>query len=608
MAVYYVRTDGHDGANGVNNTTNASTGAWQTIDHAVQTVSAGDTIRVQAGTYVETANHWVSGTSGNYVTLVADGSVTTCGMSFSGKSYIRVIGFTMNPNASSCGGSPSPIVAWTSTNTGLEFWNNDISHLTNGHGIGTTGGDPARCNKCIILGGTVHHIGDASGSNCSMTAISMVGDDNLVGYVDVNNICYIGVGPSGSRSRFLNLYFNGLIQFGSAHPDFYYISVSSAGYTNNLVEATYGVGTITSTDNKFFHAQNDSANNWLDNVWRFNVAYNMGSGYYSMYATAKALTRWQFYNDTIVNCDRAQGSDPQFTGCGNMADFGAGPVVSSVYNTAFYQAWGDGVTTNIAPWGDENIGTVTVTKDYNLGFDPDGSVTFSALWDGQSHEQSSINPNFTSVGTDFTLTAGSGNGANARGTGGPLTTATSCSGTTLNVASGTGSKFIGDNGANLAQYGGKLVPGDFITVNSTNYQVSSVSSDALTLASSISCSNGDAVYFGKSSTIDIGAYPYKAGGYTLTATYTNVGGTVTVSPSDSSLVRFIVCYEDGIPVGVANTSPYTFSVGSGTIVVRAYHKYASTTFYAQATSGVDTQEWLGCFPANQFRASSLLDY
>lgn len=579
---YYVRTDGNNANAG---TANTAGGAWRTIDYGADHAAAGDTVRVQAGTYVETATPGVSGTSGSTVTLVADGTVTTCGMDFSAKSYIRIVGFTMNPNASSCGGSPSPIVyIHGGTNTGLEFWNNDIGNLGNGNAFGTTVGDSDRCTKCIVFGGSFHDIG-ANPDAYSVTALNLYGDDNFVGYVNFATICYLGVGPAGSRGRFVNLNFSGFIQCngGVAHPDFFYIAISTAGFSNNLVESIYGIGTPTSTDNKVFHAENQSAGTWSDNVWRQIVDYNMGSGFLSVYTNPSAIARWRFYNNSTVSCSRAN-SGAQYIGCGNIsAQLGGTSVTASILNNIWYQGWGDSATTNISPWGEENLGSVTVTKNYNLGYSPLGSVSFGSTWTAQANPQSNVNPLFNNAASDFTLQAGS----LARGTGGRLTTANGAgtTSTSLTVATGTGSFFIGSNAANLTQYGGALVPGDFIMVGSTAAQVSSVSGDVVTLVSPISWSNGASVYYGTSTTIDPGAYPFKSGGFALSATYTLVGGTaVTITPNDATLVRFAVCYENGIPTTVKNAAPFTCTVASGaTLDLRVYPRFASTTPYASAS-------------------------
>lgn len=566
---YYVRTDGNNANTGLANTAG---GAWRTIDYAADHVTAGDLVRVQAGTYVEVATPGVNGTLGSPITLLADGVVTTCGFSFVAKSYIRVIGFTIDPSTGGC--SSSVGILGSGANTGLEFWNNAIANTGANNGIAFDGGagSPVTCDKCIILGGSLDTIGTGS-----QTAIRLSGDDDFVGYVNFTTIKYLGVGPAGARGRFVNLNFSGLVQVGASHPDFFYIATDAKGFSNNLMESIYGIGTITSTDNKFFHAQNESAAAWNDDVWRQNVAYNMGSGFFSLYDTTNALTNWRFYGNTIVNCDRANNSAP-FDNCGNISAQGGHGVSASIFNNILYQAWADVVTTNIIGWGES--GSPTVTKNYNLAFDPQGSVTFTTPWTSQVNPQSNVDPSFVNAASDFTLQSGSG----ARGVGGPLTTATSCSGTTLNVATNTGSFFIGSNAANLTQYGGALVPGDVITVNATNYTVSSVAASALTLTASITCSNGDAIYYGSSATIDIGAYPYKSGGYTLSATYATVGGTVTITPNDTSLVRFIVAYSDGVPYAVMNASPYTCSTAWGTFSAKAYPMYAGTTQSVAATA------------------------
>ena len=80
---------------------------------------------------------------------------------------------------------------------------------------------------------------------------------------------------------------------------------------------------------------------------------------------------------------------------------------------------------------------------------------------------------------------------------------------------------------------------------------------------------------------NIGAYPYRSGGFALSATYTSASGTATITPNDASLVRFVACYDDGVPTGVDSVSPYTCTVGSGTFSARAYPIFASATLYAQ---------------------------
>ena len=63
-ATYYVRTDGHDAATGVNDTTNASTGAWLTLSKALTTATAGDTVLFHGGTYAQGTNPALAVTHG----------------------------------------------------------------------------------------------------------------------------------------------------------------------------------------------------------------------------------------------------------------------------------------------------------------------------------------------------------------------------------------------------------------------------------------------------------------------------------------------------------------------------------------------------------------
>jgi len=568
-ATFYVRTNGNNANTG---TANTSAGAWLTITYAASHVSAGDVVRVQPGTYVERVSPTINGTSGNTVTLVADGTVTTCGLSFSGKSYIRIIGFTLDPSTSGC--SSGHGVTGTGTNTGLEFWNVTVQNNPSNkaysfdRGLGTN-----QCVSCIFVGGTITNIGGTA----SEVALLMSGNDSFIGYIGFSAICYVGIGPSGSRVRMVNNNFSALVACNGTHPDNFYIASDPNGYSNSLIESTFGIGTVTSTDNKGFHAQNQTspALDWNDDVWRLNVNYNLGSGYFSMYDTSAALNRWRFYNNSLIDCVRAFVGVSSVVSCGNMSNQSGHGVSAWLVNNLIYQGWTDATKTNLD--GDTSkSGTPAITKDYSLAFSPLGLDTFSANWTAQAHPRTNIDPKLNNViGQDFTLQSSSG----ARGVGGPLTT-TNGSGsnsTTLTVAANTGSFFIGSNASNLPQYGGQLVPGDFITVGSTTAQVASVSGDTLTLVSPISWTSGAPVYFGSSSTVDIGAYPFKSGGYALSASSTISGGTATITPNDASLVRFVVCYSDSVPYAVANSSPYTCPAPAGTFSARVYPRYASQT-------------------------------
>ena len=96
---------------------------------------------------------------------------------------------------------------------------------------------------------------------------------------------------------------------------------------------------------------------------------------------------------------------------------------------------------------------------------------------------------------------------------------------------------MGSSGAErqTSQYDGNLTAGDVITVGTETVTVASVSGDAITVTSSFTWATGDPVYLAATTTPDVGAYPYKAGGYGLSASYALSGGTVTVTPSDASL-------------------------------------------------------------------------
>jgi hypothetical protein len=584
---FYVRTDGHDtNCNGTANASSASAPncAWLTINYACDTLTAGDTGRVQAGTYVETASCSVSGTSGNTVTLVADGAVTTCGMGFSGQSYVRVIGFTMNGATGGCT-QTNPRISITGTNTGLEFWNNTLTNTNASSGNSAFDmGAADRCHACIIVGGSVTDV------TINGYGIEIAGNDILMAYVAFDEVAYIGVASSGSRMRFLNLKFTDMRSYLGSHPDFFYPQGGNDfGYSYNLIESTYGIGSATEGHNKTVHYENDTPGGvaWTDNIHRLNVSSTMGSGHYSFYSgfgtSASTIDRFRSYHETVYKGSQAQDQgDSQYANCGNFSTQ-YGVISASIFNNIYVQCWTEAARTGtVYGWavGYSNppYYDATITHNYNAMYDTRGNI--GANGNGDANGQTNVDPSFTNAGTnDLSLQSGSA----LRGDGGKLTTAVGAgsSSTSLTVTSGDGSMFVGSNAANLTQYSGALVPGDFITVDAATAQIASISGDVITLVSAISWDNGDPVYFGSSATIDPGAYPYKAS-YALSATYAG-SGTITITPNDASLVRFVVCYESGAPYAVDNSSPYTCATPAGTFSATVYPKYASATLGVAAT-------------------------
>jgi hypothetical protein len=108
-ATYYVRKDGIDTASGLNDTNNATTGAWLTIQKAADTMVAGDTVIVGDGVYsdigatLQNVREVTSGSSSNWITfrskrkwgaVIQGGASAAYGFSLSGgASYIRIEDF-----------------------------------------------------------------------------------------------------------------------------------------------------------------------------------------------------------------------------------------------------------------------------------------------------------------------------------------------------------------------------------------------------------------------------------------------------------------------------------------------------------------------------------
>ncbi len=164
---YYVSPSGNDSNPGT------LSQPWRTLQHAANTVSAGDTVFVRNGTYNETVTLNVSGSqAGGYITFinypgespVVDGT----GLSLSedtglfrieDKNYIKIIGFEIRNFTSSTQFIVPSGIFITGSSNHLEIRGNkihDISHTANppgrdAHGIAVYGTNPIDSINSVII-------------------------------------------------------------------------------------------------------------------------------------------------------------------------------------------------------------------------------------------------------------------------------------------------------------------------------------------------------------------------------------------------------------------------------------------------------------------------
>ena len=219
--VYHVATNGLDGASGL--TTNTP---WRTLQHAVDSVGAGDRILVRGGIYEERVAFNVSGSAGGgFVTLIGfagetptiDGSNLTVGsgadalIAIDGHDYIAVSGFELrNFTTSSADSVPIGIyVAGDATHirlTNLRIHHIETNYDSGGnyisgadaHGLAVYGNSSGAVSNLLIDGVEIH--------NCKLgSSEAMVLNGNVDGFAvrncrihDNNNIGIDFIGHEGT--------------------------------------------------------------------------------------------------------------------------------------------------------------------------------------------------------------------------------------------------------------------------------------------------------------------------------------------------------------------------------------------------------------------------
>jgi phage baseplate assembly protein W len=216
MATYYVSTSGNDSNPGTIGS------PWRTIQKAANTAAAGDTVNVRGGTYAETIEVNVSGSSGAFITFqsytgetaIIDGTTLTVGspaqdmIFMEDRSYIRWQNFEICNFRTSVSGQEPQAIMIQGTSHHIEILNNNIHHIetnvnstsgSNGHGILVIGSNGSTAITDIVIDG--NHIHDMrTGFSETLTLNGNVTNFRVTNNVihDCNNIAIDMAGHYGA--------------------------------------------------------------------------------------------------------------------------------------------------------------------------------------------------------------------------------------------------------------------------------------------------------------------------------------------------------------------------------------------------------------------------
>src|SRR5579864_2411842 len=253
---YYVSTSGND--------TNAGTLAapWRTIQHAANSVHAGDTVQVRAGTYNEIVTMTTSGnSSAGYITFqnypgeapIVDGTGLVAGgqtglFSLEGTfSYIIIQGFEIRNFSSSTRGKVPVGIDFEGAGSNIEIVNNHIHNIVQTLGscnaanalavalYGTQA--PASINNLTLSGNEIDHNTTGCSENISfdgnvqywVMGNNSVHDGDNIG---LDNIGFEGVSPNSAYDQARDgwVFQNTIYNISSTTNPVYHNQVGADGY------------------------------------------------------------------------------------------------------------------------------------------------------------------------------------------------------------------------------------------------------------------------------------------------------------------------------------------------------------------------------------------
>jgi hypothetical protein len=583
-AQYYVDAS-HPMASDTNSGTEIS--PWPTIQKAANTVMAGDTCYVKAGTYNERVTPSNSGTRGNLITFAAyqNETVIVRGFNLTSRNYIRVIGFEITH----AGSGYNYDGVFLAGSTGCEILHNYIHHTSkNGNGgIRCAYGSP--CSNLVIRGNRIEYPGCAAGDtgNCvGLPGINLRGTYNLVEYNEISHIeDYIEFnGLSGNSYNIIRnnkLGTNGGdwadfpdCRTASGGPycpsDYWHIDGLQTGPIDHIVfERNYMV------DNAVSNAHGFIVEGAGDNMIVRENAF-VRSGYSGM---PKAIDYVQIYNNTVI--DSFYYAPLQYETFSFSNYSGDQSQNNQAFNNLFYKSNKDSSGTIYAV-----TGSSSVTKDYDCYY-----------LSGNPSESHGVkgDPKFVSYATDDFHIA-SDSSCKARGK--VITTVNSADGSGTSFVVADSRPFIG--GWGITDAAGNYIGDTIIVGYNSPVKIASVnySTNKITVARSIPWAKGDSVRLSHQALIpSMGAYEYRQQGYQYDVGITSPKSGSTVSGSvqiqaavtNEQCVRYVIFYVDSIPVATVNQSPYVYTLNSAglregvhKVEARAYALYADSNLVKNA--------------------------
>ena len=561
--IYFVDSSVAVCANYNPQTRTCETGTYQNYNTIAEGVGSatqpGDTVFVRSGTYNERITPSVSGTAGNFITYATyqGESVVMRGFNVSNKNYIRIIGFEITHDSTSYTAG----VLMPNSNY-IHIINNNIHH-TYLQAIRNTN-FTASANNAVVRGNTISYPGcpsGVSGQCVGAPAIDISGSYNLFEY---NTIIHSGdyINANGNyniiRNNYLSLYDDSDFPdraAGGIHADFWQVGTSAVGVTGRGVFESNFVTDSRETNSHVWQFENFNTTH-EEYILRGNVAIRLGSG-----SAFEGVDKVRIYNNTLV--DTYYGTSINDSILYFTTEGGSYSNNNFVFNNIFYKSGGQ------------------AGRIMNANTGSDYTSSNNACVKAGSHVSCSVTSglNFINEGADDYQLQATSKCINA-GKAITIGTSTSGSGTSFTVSD-----------ANFFTAGFGIVTGDKIKVGNNNpVTITHISSNTITVDSSISWNNGDGVYWRNQDTFpDIGGFEYDASGYGYTISVTNVGSSVVAaSVTNPSKVRFVIWYVDGIPVQTDTVSPYQYTyLGSSDaqITAVAYALYADSTPTKSASLG-----------------------